>query len=216
MATLTNLIAQFEREWRAGNNARVQLECHAGQAWLSLHLHVQHPPPHQDARPHRQPGPSRLRRRARRAALRAKANAETNTAEVAVAVAFADTDLSTEKVVDVNVNNVEETKTEEVADITEKVIDPNSTAVIQAVSHEAPEPVQPHPAVQAAQQHSGQLSAQARPWPHCAKSSHVRDVFCPDVQYQPIQPEPPSNQCKLCGKTFGSGRALTSHERRDH
>ena len=209
MATLTNLIAQFEREWRAGNNARVQLECHAGQAWLSLHLHVQHPPPHKDAR---QPGPSRLRRRARRAALRAKANTETNTAEVAVAVA--DTDLSIEKVVDVN--NVEETNTEEVADITEKVIDPNSTAVLQAVSHEAPEPVQPRPAVQAAQQHSGQLSAQARPWPHCAQSSHVRDVFCPDMQYKPIQPEPPSNQCKLCGKTFGSGRALTSHETRDH
>ena len=120
MATLANLIAQFKREWRAGNNARVQLECHAGQAWLSLHLHVQHPPPHQDARPRRQPGPSRLRRRARRAALRAKANAETNTAEVAVAVAYADTDLSTEK--DVDVNNVEGSNTEEVADITEKVI----------------------------------------------------------------------------------------------
>ena len=207
---------------RVGNNARVQLECHAGQAWLSLHLHVLHPPPHQDAFPRRQPGPSRLRRRARRAALRAKANAETNTAEVAVAVAYADTDLSTEK--DVDVNNVEESNTEEVADITEKVIDhnivdnlsPNLTAVVQAVNHEAPEPVQPHQAVQAAQQHSVQLSAQARPWPHCDQSSHVRDVFCPDVQYQPIQPEPPSNQCKLCGKTFGSGRALTSHERRDH
>ena len=104
-------------------------------------------------------------------------------------MAYADADLSTEKVVDVNVNNVEETKTEEVADITENVIDhnlvdnlsPNSTAVVQAASHEAPEPVQPHPAVQAAQQHSGQLSAQARPWPHCAEcSGHVRDVFCPD------------------------------------
>ena len=109
MATLTNLIAQFEREWRAGNNARVQLECHAGQAWLSLHPHVQHPPPYQDACPRRQPGPSRLRRRARRPALHSKANAETNTAEVAVAVAYADADLSTEKVVDVN--NVEETNT---------------------------------------------------------------------------------------------------------
>ena len=53
MANLDYLINQFRQEWRAGKDARVQLECHAGHAWLSLHLHVQYPPPPQHQPVHR-------------------------------------------------------------------------------------------------------------------------------------------------------------------
>ena len=75
MANMNNLIAQFQSEWRPGNDARVHLKCHAGQAWLSLHLYVQHPPLHQEPRHLRQPGPSRFCRRGKAAPEAADARA---------------------------------------------------------------------------------------------------------------------------------------------
>ena len=70
----SDLFAQFQQLWRAGTNARLNLECHAGQAWMSLHVHLPCPPRQQQQQHHRgRPGPSRLRRRARRAKAREKA-----------------------------------------------------------------------------------------------------------------------------------------------
>ena len=70
----SDLFEQFQRLWRAGTNARLNLECHAGQAWMSLHVHLPYQPRQEQQQHHRgRPGPSRLRRRARRAKAREKA-----------------------------------------------------------------------------------------------------------------------------------------------
>ena len=70
----TKVFKQFQEFWKAGKDARLNLECHAGQVWLHLQVHLPQPPPPQPYHPHppRQ-GPSRLRRRARRAEARAQA-----------------------------------------------------------------------------------------------------------------------------------------------
>ena len=71
----TKVFKQFQEFWKAGKDARLNLECHAGEVWLQLHVHLPQPPPHQSYHhPHlpRQ-GPSRLRRRARRSEAREKA-----------------------------------------------------------------------------------------------------------------------------------------------
>ena len=72
-----NFVTKFQNLWHAGKQARLYIECEAGDASINLQLylgHHQHPPqPHQ---PQRQ-SPSRLRRRAKRAEARevAAANA---------------------------------------------------------------------------------------------------------------------------------------------
>ena len=81
MAEAGALFNKFQQLWQAGKNARLNMECHSGQAWVSLHVHLPHPPHpptvyHQHPRRH---GPSRLLRRARREAAR-----RTTTAEQAV------------------------------------------------------------------------------------------------------------------------------------
>ena len=81
MAEAGALFNKFQQLWQAGKNARLNIECHSGQAWVSLHVHLPHPPHpptvyHQHPRQH---GPSRLLRRARREAAR-----RTTTAEQAV------------------------------------------------------------------------------------------------------------------------------------
>ena len=80
MTEVEELYATFQKFWRTGKNARLNVECHAGKVWASLHVSVpQSPPsPQQQYRHHlpRRPTPSRLRRRARRAAARAHAAVE--------------------------------------------------------------------------------------------------------------------------------------------
>ena len=69
----SEIFEKFQNLWRAGTNARLNLECHAGQVWMSLHVHLPSPPTQQQQHHHRRrPGPSRLRRRARRAKARGK------------------------------------------------------------------------------------------------------------------------------------------------
>ena len=71
---LKYFLDKFHEIWRDGKDARVTVECHAGQAWLSIHHRLPCPPP--SAQPTsgcRRPSPSRLRRRARRAHARAVA-----------------------------------------------------------------------------------------------------------------------------------------------
>ena len=83
---LSSFLRKFCSLWQAGNDARLNLECHAGQARIHLQLNLHPPPPPQ---PHHQrprcPGPSRLRSSARRAEARASAaKAAAPTAEIAV------------------------------------------------------------------------------------------------------------------------------------
>ena len=65
---------KFQDFWKAGKDARLNLECHAGQVWLNLQVYLPQPPP---PRSHYPPPPrqdsSRQRRRARRAEARAQA-----------------------------------------------------------------------------------------------------------------------------------------------
>ena len=168
--TLTNLLDKFTSTWQAGKDARLFLECHAGQAWMHLHLHLSHPSPVKQH--HRRPGPSRLRRRARREEARlAAANAATketsnkkDTAEVAVQV---------DKTARVTCDAVQ--------------ADHSSTAVLATHHHPAVEAVPKQPAAQAvvARQlpvaQAAFTAEQARPWlPH---HHPVQDALCPDLHY---------------------------------
>ena len=81
-----DLFKLFQTYWKAGTDARFNVECHAGKVWMNLEVRLSHPPPplyphhsqHRPPPPHRQPSrqsPSRLRRRAKRAKARAAATA---------------------------------------------------------------------------------------------------------------------------------------------
>ena len=71
---------QFKNLWKSGFDAHLDIESHAGQAWVGIHVRLghepgpaqqhQHFPSHLDRKP--RDGPSRQRRRARRAAARAE------------------------------------------------------------------------------------------------------------------------------------------------
>ena len=80
MTMAADLFQHFQTMWQAGTNARLSLECHAGEVWMNFQVHLSHPPPPPPLRPpppfqYQQPrkSPSRLRRHARRAEARAKA-----------------------------------------------------------------------------------------------------------------------------------------------
>ena len=96
-----DLFRQFQTYWKAGARARLYLECHAGQVWMNLQIHLHRPPrpPPFHGRQHGSPddlppshqqqsrqSPSRLRRRAKRAQARAAAKAAVNRATENVAV----------------------------------------------------------------------------------------------------------------------------------
>ena len=81
-----SFVKKFYQLWNAGLNAHLDLDTHAGSAWVGLrvqlghapgdfHQHLRHPFPHN----RKQENPSRQRRRARRAAAR-----ETEAAEQAI------------------------------------------------------------------------------------------------------------------------------------
>ena len=96
-----DLFRQFQTYWKAGAGARLYLECHAGEVWMNLQIHLHRPPPPPPAhcRQHGSPpdppsshqqrsrqNPSRLRRRDRRAQARAAAKAAVNKTTEDVAV----------------------------------------------------------------------------------------------------------------------------------
>ena len=70
---LAYILDKFREIWRNGKDARIAVECHAGQAWMSFHHRLPSPPPSSPQSSHRRPSPSRIRRRARRALARAAA-----------------------------------------------------------------------------------------------------------------------------------------------
>ena len=99
---LANFLSKFCKEWQAGTDARLYVECHAGQAWVSLHQPLGHLPPPPPSSSRRPPGPSRLRRSAKRAQARAAASATpvpTATAEIAVQTDDAETFAAVAKAV---------------------------------------------------------------------------------------------------------------------
>ena len=78
MLATMEIYRQFEALWHAGQDASLHLECHTGQVWLNLQVHLQHPSQqHQKFSPSPKNSPSRQRRRERRKAARtAAADAE--------------------------------------------------------------------------------------------------------------------------------------------
>ena len=165
MANLKILIGKFRHEWQAGRAARVHLECHAGQAWRSLHLHVGHPPPAKQHKRH--PGHSRLRRRARREEACAAANNAASRESTAAVV-------TAEKAV----------QTVETTIIPTKIPDPT----VQVKQHHTPAP-QPIPAVQVvAKQNPHHISAEeAQLQSEPTLPTFVCDAFCPDEEYHPAE-----------------------------
>ena len=87
---LNSFVQKFYNLWNTGNDACLNLECHAGKAQihLQLNLHLQpqpqhqprHHPPPPPQQPRRHLGPSQLRRRARREHVRATAAEAANPA----------------------------------------------------------------------------------------------------------------------------------------
>ena len=76
---LDSFVLKFKSLWYAGIDAHLDVDTHAGQAWVGLRVGLGHPP----GPLHRQPpllkkkdSPSRQRRRARRAEARQLAVAE--------------------------------------------------------------------------------------------------------------------------------------------
>ena len=179
--TLSNLLKNFKETWQAGKDARLFLECHAGQVWMNLHLRLSHPPPPPKHHQPRKPGPSRLRRRARRAEAReaaekaASSEPSTNKETAEVAAQTENTD-------------------KERCDAAEQVDIP--VAALANHHHQAAQAGHLLPAVEAALGPPAAESArqlpvlqakqlpqaeQARPWlPH---HQPVHDALCPDLQF---------------------------------
>ena len=199
MTEASELFVNFQELWRAGKNACLNMECYAEQAWLSLHIHLSQQPPPQ---PHlqRRQGPSRLRHRAGREAARERAS---RAAVKAATICESSPDASTVNAPAPDINTAEEAGNE----ITPAVPLTNKTV---PVAEKAIHPVSP------VQQVPPKLNVLARPWSIPSKAEHhVPDELCSDKDYKqqssPSQPLSPPNQCEVCGKSFGSSKALNKH-----
>ena len=195
-AEMQDLFSKFEHLWHSGKDAHLSLECHAGQAWLCLRLHLPHR--HQDSQQHHHR--QRIRRRKLRAKARsAAANAAAENVPTETNPEVRKTCETAVQAVPVLPPHVAPHTTENVDDTLGHPTEPEEADVDSATTETTSRAAPP-------------LNANAIPWPH------VKDVFCPDVQYlqQVLQPQAPTNQCNICGKTFGSSRALGIHEKRDH
>ena len=122
---LDSFVYKFNQLWSAGHSAHLDLDTHAGRAWVGLRVQLGHhaplPPyhlPHNFPQySHKKDSPSRKRRRAKRAAAAQKENAEeASKINKEVAVDVAENESAEEAIVEVeesrNVNDakpVEET-----------------------------------------------------------------------------------------------------------
>ena len=171
---LSNFLRKFQEVWQAGKDARLFLECHAGQAVLNLHVRLEHPlpPPQQHHHHHRRPGPSRLRRRARRAAARAAANAAPAAAKAA---SEEETTVATAEMA-VQTDNVK--KTSDIAVQADVPLHHPQHVPRQAI--DVYHPRQAGPAVQDGLAGNKQRAVEAQP---CPQPTIVRDAFCQDRDY---------------------------------
>ena len=199
MSTMTEaeeLFGTFFKLWRAGKNAHLNIECHAGKVCATLRVNLLRPPhlpPQQHHQSHRRVGPSRLRRRARRAALRAQA---------AVQPAEDKTDETGKSVQEVKESRAA-AKAAFIA-VKAKPIPTNNDVV--AVVENTAEEQNKEKTLQLPPTSS--LNVLARPWP-----SRQQQEFHQDNH---PTPQVPPNQCEKCGKTFGSNRALKTHRTKEH
>ena len=170
--------SKFREIWRDNKDARIIVECHAGQAWISLHHRIPCPPPQPPRRQSqpcpprrpRRPGPSRLRRRARREEARRAIAAAEN------AATFKQDTIEGENI----------TANDTAVQVEQLPVDVNLDVAAEQAG-------QPSPATEQVPHHQVKLNVDARPWPH--GDGHVQDLFCPDHQYlqqqQPHLPQEP-------------------------
>ena len=68
---INSFVIKFQQLWKAGFDAHLDLETHAGNAWVGLRLNLRQLPSYSEGRyQQNRQSPSRLRRRERRAAER--------------------------------------------------------------------------------------------------------------------------------------------------
>ena len=193
-----NIFFKFQELWRAGTNARLSIECHAGKAWINLHVQLDQPPGPQPQQHQRRQGPSRVRRRERRKQEHECAS----TAGKAVVAPRGDVLPHND-----SVDNV----AEEAA--SDEILQDSFEAVAEKADNEVPA-VEAAPSIPVQSVEHQQLNVLAKPWP-----TPVLDELCPEEEYQHqsrSSPRVPPDQCKICGKTFGSRRALGTHEMKYH
>ena len=216
MSTMTEaeeLCGTFLKLWRAGKNAHLNIECHAGKVWATLRVNLPRPPPptpQHHHQPHRRVGPSRLRRRERRAASRAQAAVEAAERKVAPATETGN-----------SVKEVKESRTAEQAAAVSVESNPftnNDVVTVVETSTEEehkdknPSTIRP----------TSTLNVLAQPWSSSQQhgQQEIMTKFDKDEVHQDNHPTPgpqvPSNQCEKCGKTFGSNRALKTHMTKEH
>jgi hypothetical protein len=117
---LDTFVRKFHQLWNDGVTAHLDLDTHAGNAWVGLRVQLDQVPgpPHQQVQPspqqvHRKfESPSRQRRRARRVA--AKAEKASNTAAVEAAVEIENENVTTGGV---------DKKVSDVAEMSEEIVD---------------------------------------------------------------------------------------------
>ena len=76
---LNSFIHKFNQLWRSGKSAHLNIDTHAGEAWVGLRVRLGHAPVHQEVyhnKSRTRDSPSRHRRRVRRAAAREVVEAE--------------------------------------------------------------------------------------------------------------------------------------------
>ena len=89
---IDTFVRKFHQLWNAGLNAHLDLDCHAGVAYVGLRLQLGHAPgpPHYESQPQQNPrkyySPSYQRRRERRSAARERMNESNKNAEEASTV----------------------------------------------------------------------------------------------------------------------------------
>ena len=90
VAELDSFVYKFHQLWSAGHSAHLDLDTHAGRAWVGLRvqlghhapLHPHHLPDKFPQYSHKKDSPSRQRRRAKRAAATQQANAAEEASEI--------------------------------------------------------------------------------------------------------------------------------------
>ena len=70
MDELNSFFIKFKHLWKSGQDAHLDMGCHAGQAWVGIRVQLGHEAGVQMPKNRKSNTPSRQRRRARRAAAR--------------------------------------------------------------------------------------------------------------------------------------------------
>ena len=153
---LSNFLGIFRKTWQAGKDARLVVEFHAGQAWITLHQPIGLPPPPPIKQQQWRPGPYRVRRHARWAQAREAASASAETTTEKAVQTNKSSPLTLEAAVQVDIH---------LTPAPPQPQDPTASAV---------------QAGPAAGQHRAE---QAHSYPRTIQNFSVPDTLCPDTVY---------------------------------